>query len=51
VSNILDQKDPIALSYAAYQVGGVSTNPKFFAPNAYRFNDPRMAILSATLTF
>jgi len=51
VSNILDQKDPVITSYGTYQVGGDKTATKYFAPNGFRFNNPRQFILSATVTF
>lgn len=51
VNNLLDERDPVATSFGNYRVGGLATNPNNFAPNAFRFNDPRQAILSATVSF
>jgi len=51
VNNLLNQNDPIALSYGNYRVGGITTNPNNFVPNSFRFSDPRQAILSARISF
>jgi outer membrane receptor protein involved in Fe transport len=51
VNNMLNESDPVATSFAAYRQSGVTANTPTFVPAAYRYNDPRQFILSATVTF
>ncbi len=51
IANALDQRKPIATSFGNYKVQGVTANPDNFAPNAFRFNDPRQLIFSTTVKF
>lgn len=51
VNNLLDRDDLIATTYGTYRAGGVAANPAFYAPNAFRYLDPRQFIFSASLKF
>jgi outer membrane receptor protein involved in Fe transport len=51
VKNLFNEDDPVATSFGGYREKGVSSNPIHYIPNAYRYNDPREIILSATVKF
>lgn len=49
VTNLLDHEDPVATGTGTYRVLGLAANPAVYAENAYRFNNPRQFVFSASL--
>src|SRR5690606_20786161 len=51
VSNLLDEDDLVTRSFAGSRVGGLSSNPTTYVASAFRYQNPRQFVLSATLSF
>jgi hypothetical protein len=51
VSNLLDEDDLVTRSFAGYRQGGSNANPIYYVPSAFRYQNPRQFVLSATLSF